>query len=147
MTGVSILASGRLHGVPDRRTSKNGNSYTSAKLIVEQDGDAPALWINLVAFGETGESMSGLAAGTTVSVTGKAGFATYEAKDGSHKVSANLTVNGFLTLAARPEASSGQGGSRAPKSFSGAKGSASSGGNRQFFDDPLDDVGRPEIRG
>jgi single-stranded DNA-binding protein len=138
MSGVRILAIGKLHGMPEQRTSKNGNAFTTAKMVADATGDTPALWINITAFGETAEALASLTAGASLSVSGKATITTYAAKDGTHKVSVNVLLDNFLTLSAKPRASSGQSGSRA---FSGAGKSAPPGGREPFHDDPLDDIG------
>ncbi len=128
MTGVRIHTTGRLHGAPHQRTSKNGNPFTTAKLIVEQGGDAPALWLSITGFGETGEAMSVLTAGAMVSITGKATFSVYQSKDGEPRISVNVILDGFLTLTGTLRTSSKP--KRPPAS-------------KPFYDDSLDDIGLP----
>jgi hypothetical protein len=123
---VRLLCSGRLHGTPVPRVSEGGQPFTTAKLIADQGDDAP-LWINLVAFGETGEDIARLPAGATLSITGRASFSTYAAKDGDHRVSINVVIDGFLTLQGKLRMSSRR--QKAPD------------GRDSFPNDRLDDIG------
>jgi single-stranded DNA-binding protein len=138
MNSVRVHTTGRLHGAPQQRTSKNGNPFTTAKLIVEQEGDAPALWLSITGFGETGEAISALTAGAVVSITGKAIFSVYQSKGGEPRISVNVILDGFLTLQGTFRTS--------PKPRNPPARKPSAPARRQpFYDDPLDDLGLPDL--
>lgn len=93
---IDVLAAGKLFGAPQKRTSKNGNAFVTAKLRVAM-GDEHA-FINLICFRETvGAALLALADGATISVAGEMKASVYKTKDGTHRVSLDVNVHEILT--------------------------------------------------
>ncbi len=67
---IRCLVTGRLHDMPQARTSANGNTFTTAKL--RADGkDGATVWTSIIAFGELAERLATLPAGAALSVSGR----------------------------------------------------------------------------
>jgi single-stranded DNA-binding protein len=93
---IDILASGKLFGVPTKRTSKGGSVYVTGKLRVAT-GDAPT-YINFICFRETvGAALLALGDGTPCAIAGDMKITSYTARDGTTKPSIDLTVSEILT--------------------------------------------------
>jgi len=59
---IRCLVTGRLHDMPQARTSANGNPFSTAKL--RADGkDGATVWTSIIAFGELAERLASLPAG------------------------------------------------------------------------------------
>lgn len=67
---IRCLVTGRLHDMPQARTSANGNPFSTAKL--RADGkDGATVWTSIIAFGELAERLATLPAGAALSVSGR----------------------------------------------------------------------------
>jgi single-stranded DNA-binding protein len=93
---IDVLASGKLFGVPMKRTSKGGNVFVTGKLRVAT-GDAP-IFANFICFRESvGAALLALADGTPCAIAGDMKVTTYVARDGTTKPSIDITVSEMLT--------------------------------------------------
>ncbi len=90
------LVTGVLHDTPAVQTSKNGNTFATAKL--KDDSEAPPAWYSLVAFGELSDTLSKLTKGDSVAVSGKMGLKIYTGKDGTDRIAVDVVADQILTL-------------------------------------------------
>lgn len=90
------LVTGILHADPVRRTSAGGTEFVTAKL--KDDSETPPQWFSVVAFAGMAETLAKLTKGETIAVAGKMFLKTYEAKDGSVRIDANLVADQIATL-------------------------------------------------
>lgn len=93
---IDCLISGRLHGQPTQRTSKNGNSFTTAKVRVPTGEDST--FCNVIAFDDGAQAaLMALGSGEAVSLAGSLKVGIWQAKDGTHKPSLDMTASQVLT--------------------------------------------------
>ena len=97
---------GNLGNEPETRpTSKGDSSFTTFSIAVNKPGadrDAKPLWVNVTAFGKTGEFVGKyLKKGQQVFVRGALELQEYEGKDGKNHTSVKLLANQVLALGKR----------------------------------------------
>ena len=93
---IDALISGKVMGTPSQRTSKNGNHFTVAKVRVP-NGDE-AMFCNVICFAEGVQAaLLALGDGDAVAMAGSFKVGTYQAKDGTHRASLDLTATQVLT--------------------------------------------------
>ena len=54
---IRCLVTGRLHDMPQARTSQSGNPFTTAKLRADSK-DGATVWCSIIAFGELAERLA-----------------------------------------------------------------------------------------
>lgn len=81
----------------DVKVSASGNTVASSCIAVNGDKkDDPAMFVNLVAFGKTGEILSTYTAkGSKIMVEGKLDIKPYVNKDGEKKIDVKVIVREF----------------------------------------------------
>lgn len=99
---IRALLTGTLHADPESRTSKTGKPYCTARLKADS-GDNNTVWCSLIAFGQEGERLATLKAGTAISVSGRAKLSSWLGKDGSPSAGLDLTIDELATLRGRPK--------------------------------------------
>ena len=98
---IRALVTGRLHDMPQARTSQSGNTFTTGKL--RADGkDGATVWTSIIAFGELGERLATLPAGAALSVSGRAEIGAWSDKDGNPHGSLSLVCDELATLKGKP---------------------------------------------
>lgn len=112
---IDCLISGKLHGQPQQRTSKNGNTFTTAKVRVPTGEDAT--FCNVICFEpDTQAGLLALGAGESVALAGSLKVATWTDREGVTKPSLDLVASKLLTVysiakkrkAMQPEQDGGQ---------------------------------------
>lgn len=98
---------GNLGNDPEVRTGTGGTSFTTFSIAVNKRGankeDKP-LWVNVTAFGKTGEFVGKyLKKGTTVLAQGAIELQEYEAKDGTTRTSLKLLANQVVSLSKKED--------------------------------------------
>ena len=99
---IRALVSGTLHGDPQTRTSRGGQSFTTGKLRAD-GGDGNMVWCSLIAFGQEGERLATLKAGAALSVSGRAKVTAWAGKDGSPAGGLSVVADEVATLRGRPK--------------------------------------------
>ena len=94
---------GNLGNDPETRpTSKGDSSFTTFSIAVNKPGadrEAKPLWVNVTAFGKTGEFVGKyLKKGQQVFVRGSLELQEYEGKDGKNHTNVKLLANQVLAL-------------------------------------------------
>lgn len=93
---IDALIAGRLRGQPTQRTSKNGNSFTTAKLVVPTGDDS--MFCNVICFAEPAQAaLLALGDGEAVSLAGSLKVGIWQAQDGTARPSLDLTVSAVLS--------------------------------------------------
>lgn len=112
---IEALISGKLHGQPQRRTSKAGNPFTTAKVRVLTGEDST--FCNVICFEpDTQAGLLALGAGESVALAGSLKVATWTDREGVTKPSLDLVASKLLTIysitkkrrAMQPEQDGGQ---------------------------------------
>lgn len=94
---IDALISGKVVGTPTQRTSKNGNRFTLAKVRVPNGEDA--VFCNVICFAEGAQAaLLALGDGDAVAMAGSLKVGTWQAKDGTHRPSLDLTATQVLTV-------------------------------------------------
>jgi single-stranded DNA-binding protein len=94
---IDALISGKLFGVLQKRTSKNGNDFVTGKLRAPGPDGVPQ-FVTFIAFRDhVCAALLALADGSSIAIAGELKLGVYEAKDKSHRVSIDVTVNELLT--------------------------------------------------
>jgi single-strand DNA-binding protein len=101
---------GNLGKDPEIRTAAGGSSFTTFSIAVNKQGanreDKP-LWVNVTAFGKTGEFVGKyLKQGNMVFVQGALELQEYEGKDGKNHVSVKLLANKVVSLSKKESGAS-----------------------------------------
>ena len=99
---IRALLTGTLHADPDSRTSKTGRPFVTARLRADA-GDGATVWVSLIGFGQEGERLATLKAGTAISVSGRAKLSSWLGKDGSPAAGLDMTIDELTTLRGRPK--------------------------------------------
>lgn len=97
---IDALISGKLHGQPQQRTSKAGNSFTTCRIRVSGagTGESDSLLVNCIAFSETAQAaLLALDSGEGVALAGTLKVGTWTTNDGTTKPSLDLTASQVLT--------------------------------------------------
>ena len=98
---IRCLVTGRLHDMPQARTSQSGNPFTTAKL--RADGkDGATVWTSIIAFGELAERLATLKQGDAVAIGGRAEIGAWSDKDGNPHGSLSLVCDELATLRGKP---------------------------------------------
>lgn len=93
---IDALISGKLMGTPSQRTSRNGNAFTVAKVRVPTGEDA--VFCNVIVFAESAQAaLLALDDGDAVALAGSLKVGTWQAKDGTHRPSLDMTASQVLT--------------------------------------------------
>lgn len=93
---IDALISGKVVGTPTQRTSKNGNHFTVAKVRVP-NGDEAA-FCNVICFADGAQAaLLALGDGDAVALAGSLKVGVWQAKDGTHRASLDLTATQVLT--------------------------------------------------
>lgn len=94
---IDALISGKVVGTPSQRTSKNGNHFTVAKVRVPNGDDAT--FCNVICFAEGVQTaLLALGDGDAVAMAGSLKVGVWQAKDGTHRASLDLTATQVLTV-------------------------------------------------
>jgi len=94
---IHVLLTGTLYDGPGRRIARNGNPFTTAKMLADA-GDGSAVWCSMIAFAEAGERLAALQAGDVVSVAGKARLSQWEDAKGKPRAGLNVTIREVISL-------------------------------------------------
>jgi single-stranded DNA-binding protein len=94
---IDALIAGRMYGTPQSRTSKNGNTFATAKVRTPM-ANGESSFVNVVAFSDTARtSLLALTEGDSVAIAGELKVSTYTDKDGVTRPSLDLTAHAVLT--------------------------------------------------
>ncbi len=94
---IDALIAGKIYGVPQERTSKNGNPFTVARLRVPM-ANGEAMFAGLVAFRDSARAaLLALQDGDSAAVAGELKVGSYLDKAGLPKPSLDVTVHQVLT--------------------------------------------------
>ena len=93
---IDALIAGKLHGAPSQKTSKNGNTFTTAKVRVPSGDDS--IFCNVIAFDQDAQSaLLALGTGEAVALAGSLKVGTWTARDGAARPSLDMTASQVLT--------------------------------------------------
>jgi single-stranded DNA-binding protein len=93
---IDALISGKVMGTPSQRTSKNGNAFTVAKVRVPTGEDS--MFCNVICFAENAQTaLLALGDGDAVALAGSLKVGVWQAKDGTHRPSLDMTATQVLT--------------------------------------------------
>ena len=113
---IDCLISGKLHGQPSKRTSRNGNGFVTCKVRAAA-GDGEALFANIIAFSpEVCAGLMALNEGDAVAVCGELTPKVWQDKSGNARPALDMVAHGLLTTyhvtrkrrAMQPEQDGGQ---------------------------------------
>lgn len=95
---LTTSAYGRLGRDPETRQTRNGADLVTSSLAVDvagygHDGDQLTLWLDLVAFGSTGEALARHQKGDSISVMGRMTLRRWVGRDGEPREGWSLTVD------------------------------------------------------
>lgn len=93
---IDALIGGKLYAKPEQRTSRNGNPFVTAKLLVPTGEDR--VFCNIIAF-DAGActALLALEEGESASIAGELRPKLYEASDGSTKLTLDCTAHAVIT--------------------------------------------------
>ena len=97
---IDALLTGKLVNQPTQRTSKNGNPFTVCRIRVAGAGagESDSLLVNVIAFAEPAQAaLLALDVGEAVSLAGTLKVGIWQANDGTHKPSLDMTVGAVLS--------------------------------------------------
>lgn len=93
---IDALLSGRIYGRPKEGTSRNGNTYVTAKLRVT--AGETSNFCSVITFAESVKStLLALGDGDSVALAGELSVGTYVVRDGSSAISLDLKAHAALT--------------------------------------------------
>lgn len=93
---IDALITGKLYAKPKEGTSRNGNAYVTARVLVSVGDER--LFASCIAFDEDAcRALLALDEGEALAIAGELRPKLYEAKDGSSKLSMDCTVHAVLT--------------------------------------------------
>lgn len=93
---IDALIAGKLHGAPSQKTSKNGNTFTTAKVRVPTGEDST--FCNVIAFDDGAQAaLLALGPGEAVALAGSLKVGTWTARDGTARPSLDMTASQVLT--------------------------------------------------
>jgi single-stranded DNA-binding protein len=94
---IDALVAGKLWKTPEERRSSAGKMFVTAN-VRAADGDGESLFVNVVAFDDSAKAaLLALEDGDSVSLAGTLKIGTYEARDGSVKLSVSMVAQKVLT--------------------------------------------------
>lgn len=95
-TMIDALVGGRLYAKPEERTSRNGNAFVTAKLLVSIGEER--MFCNVIAFDAGAcSALLALDEGESASVAGELRPRPYEASDGTTRLSLDCTAHAVVT--------------------------------------------------
>lgn len=93
---IDALVSGRLYAKPEERTSRNGNPFVTAKLLVSVGDER--VFCSVIAFDQTAcAALLGLNEGESASIAGELRPKLYEASDGTARLTMDCTAHAVIT--------------------------------------------------
>lgn len=93
---IDALITGKLHGAPSQKTSKNGNTFTTAKVRVPSGDES--IFCNVIAFNQDAQgALLALGTGEAVALAGSLKVGTWTARDGTARPSLDMTASQVLT--------------------------------------------------
>jgi single-stranded DNA-binding protein len=94
---IDALVSGKVSGAPTRRTSKNGNTFTTCKVRVPTGEEST--FCNVICFAEPAQAaLLALGDGEAVALAGTLKVGTWTAKDGTARPSLDLVASNVLSV-------------------------------------------------
>ena len=99
---IRCLITGKLHDIPQARTSATGNTFAVAKVKADDKGGA-WVWVSVIAFGAEAERLLELKAGDVVSIAGRAELNVWADRDGNHHPGLSLVADEIATLRGKPK--------------------------------------------
>ncbi|MDR6409740.1 UNVERIFIED_ORG: single-stranded DNA-binding protein [Burkholderia sp. 1595] len=94
---IDALIAGKLFGAAVERTGQSGKAFVTAK-VRATDSDGEGQFINVVAFDDRAKTaLLALSDGDSVSVSGAMKIGTYEARDGTTRISISMVAAAVLT--------------------------------------------------
>lgn len=94
---ITVLITGKLVVVPERRTSASGKSFTTARIAAATEADDSVL-VSVIAFGTAAEQLAALAKGDTLAIAGRAKPKAWTSKDGELKAGLDVVAEQVLTV-------------------------------------------------
>ena len=94
---IRCLITGKLHDIPQARTSATGNSFAVAKVKAD-DKNGAWVWVSVIAFGAEAERLLELKAGDAVAIGGRAELSVWQDRDGQHRPGLSLVADEVATL-------------------------------------------------
>lgn len=93
---IDALITGKLHGAPSQKTSKNGNTFTTAKVRVPSGDES--IFCNVIAFDQDAQgALLALGTGEAVALAGSLKVGTWTTRDGTARPSLDMTASQVLT--------------------------------------------------
>lgn len=93
---IDALVGGRLYAKPEERTSRNGNAFVTAKLLVSIGEER--VFCNVIAFDQAAcVALLALGEGESASIAGELRPKLYEASDGMTRLSLDCTAHAVIT--------------------------------------------------
>lgn len=94
---IDGLIAGTVYGNPTERVGANGKAFVAAK-VRAADSDGEGQFVNVVAFdGSVKTALLALSDGDSVSLAGAMKIGTFEARDGTIRVSISMVAHAVLT--------------------------------------------------
>jgi single-stranded DNA-binding protein len=94
---IDALIQGSLYGGPQKRASKAGRIFVTAKLRTSI-ANGESLFVNVIGFSDTViTALLALAEGDSVAIAGELNVGIYTDKNGNARPSLNLTAHAVLT--------------------------------------------------
>jgi single-stranded DNA-binding protein len=94
---IDALISGRLHGAPQSRTSKNGTAFATA-VVRTATRDGNAIFCNVITFdAKAVTALLGLSEGDSVALAGELTPKVYQPPNGEPRSSLDLLAHAVLT--------------------------------------------------
>jgi single-stranded DNA-binding protein len=95
---IDSLVCGRIYGQPQKRTSKNGNPFITAKVRAAMRDTEGQVFCNVICFSESASQvLAALSDGDTVAVAGELKVNVYTDKQGQAQPSLDLLAHQVLT--------------------------------------------------
>ena len=92
---VIALVAGKLVKAPASKIAKTGAPYAVATMLAAtDDGD---LFVNVIAFGQAGQTLAALGVGDSLSVTGRVKLTHWTGNDGQERHGLSVIADGVLT--------------------------------------------------
>jgi len=95
---LHVLATGTLTADPVRRTSQTGKLFATGNIRVAADDNA--IFVSIVAFGDTAETLLRHRQRSTIAVSGRAKMSNWTGKDGNERHSLSVVVDQLASAAA-----------------------------------------------
>src|SRR5260370_3564099 len=94
---IDSLIAGKVYGTPTERVGASGKAFVAAK-VRAADSDGESQFVNIVAFDDAVKAaLLALSEGDSVSVAGAMKISTYEARDGTTRISISMVAAAVLT--------------------------------------------------